>query len=378
MQEIQKNTILEYSNRAKYLAREYNESTFTSLEKWIREKAKNGTMRRWISYRSAMVWSLLNRKIDLKNYTHMDAVQILTNVKDLETVNKKQSHNTSRLKYKYIPQGIFEKLKIKVGKTNSRYDAIIIDWLDATILTGLRPGEWQHLRLQSSKNNPEKIKLIVKNLKSTHGRSFAPEREIIIQAPIKKLQPIFRMHEYFKQLKQEFINEIFQQIKKLDDTLDTKKINKPNGNYIDWNDLKLLILGSRRKVNNDVLEYLQINRWDKYYENRYKVLRNRLLFLNNSIGQKGKKKHITFYSARHQFKANMQAKGVDHYELAALMGHGSIATANINYARKVKGTPIDYEIKAPKKCIDLVYSWMQGKDYKMEYIPEPKETIQLK
>ena len=48
-------------------------------------------------------------------------------------------------------------------------------------------------------------------------------------------------------------------------------------------------------------------------------------------------KHVTLYSFRHQFTADCKRSGVSESDRAALLGHGSDATANKHYGRRVAG-----------------------------------------
>lgn len=54
-------------------------------------------------------------------------------------------------------------------------------------------------------------------------------------------------------------------------------------------------------------------------------------------------KRISSYSTRHQFAANMKASCVDRETLAQIMGHKSIKTASVHYAKRKTGNKIKRE-----------------------------------
>jgi integrase len=54
--------------------------------------------------------------------------------------------------------------------------------------------------------------------------------------------------------------------------------------------------------------------------------------------------HISLYTMRHQFSANMKATEIGRQELAAIMGHATDRTAGLHYARKVTGRKVTYHV----------------------------------
>jgi integrase len=154
----------------------------------------------------------------------------------------------------------------------SKWDPLLIAWLHATRLVGLRPSEWVNAEL---KNNILKVV----NAKNTNERAFADERRLILV------------------------------------DLDIQEKN-----YI-----KTVI----SKINSGTYDYEII----------YKSVRRRLNKLNNQLWPR-RKKHITLYSGRHQFRANCASAGFSKDETAALMGHASNESAAAYYAQKSLGTGI--------------------------------------
>lgn len=91
-----------------------------------------------------------------------------------------------------------------------------------------------------------------------------------------------------------------------------------------------------------------------------------LLYRNCRLLWPQRKKHITLYSARHQFAANAKATNAKT-EVAALMGHASQETAGTHYGRDQQGEQL---VKPSQKNIDIVEQRkaQQNKNVKDEII----------
>lgn len=81
------------------------------------------------------------------------------------------------------------------------------------------------------------------------------------------------------------------------------------------------------------------------YEHMYNALR---LFVHHTVRRcwTRRAQYPTLYSLRHQFSANLKSAGYSRAEIAALMGHGSDATAGFHYGKKLAGEETDYRIIA--------------------------------
>lgn len=75
--------------------------------------------------------------------------------------------------------------------------------------------------------------------------------------------------------------------------------------------------------------------WETLYEGARRLLHN------NQSGNLYKR--VSSYSTRHQFAANMKASGVDRETLAQIMGHKSIKTASVHYAKRKTGHKVKKE-----------------------------------
>lgn len=68
------------------------------------------------------------------------------------------------------------------------------------------------------------------------------------------------------------------------------------------------------------------------YAHMYNALR---FFIRNSVRRcwTRRAQYPTLYSLRHQFSSNLKIAGYSRGEIAALMGHGSDATAGFHYGK---------------------------------------------
>lgn len=102
-----------------------------------------------------------------------------------------------------------------------------------------------------------------------------------------------------------------------------------------------------------VFDFLNIVKECGSFKNFYERYRQRLLRWNRALWKRAKK-HISLYSARHQFAADIKASGASPATLAALMGHASILTAIRNYARKRVGRRRGGRVRPLNEDVDKV------------------------
>lgn len=203
----------------------------------------------------------------------------------------KYGTKTSARKQKGFKRADYEKLlaylELHVGK--HRYARTLLTWLKATRLVGLRPSEWEHASLGQSAGVPI---LTIRNAKATNGRGNGEERSL----DLRNLSPD-ELHE---------LTEMIDMLEGYRGDLDFETLQTKIGDYM------------------------------KYAT-------------RNCFGKR--KQYPTLYSMRHQFSANAKMSGSTKAEVAAMMGHGSDATAGVHYARKVSGdsavkvAPIEAEVK---------------------------------
>lgn len=174
----------------------------------------------------------------------------------------------------------FSELKFLVQKTQGmkgKWIKAALIWMLANILVGLRPSEWRSASLTVAGG---KFILVVVNGKNTNGRAHGLLRHI----NVTNLEPQ------------------------------------------DLNWVKLQLQAVRQYVKNDAT-------WEGYYggvrKTIHKITRK---FLSK------RDKHMSLYSARHQFSANAKSIGMSKVEVAALMGHAVDGTAGFHYGKKKHGT----------------------------------------
>lgn len=149
-------------------------------------------------------------------------------------------------------------------------------WLEASVLTGLRPSEWQSARLELGESG-EPV-LVITNAKNSNGRANGDQRTLLLA-------------------------------------------NLPETN--------LALISVHLGV---VAEMVGRNLWDRYY----RECRKTLYKATRALWPK-RISYPTLYSGRHQFSADAKRSGLSKIEVAALMGHASEETAGRHYGKKRSG-----------------------------------------
>lgn len=187
---------------------------------------------------------------------------------------KNLEDRTSSAKQKHLKE---DKLKIiieELKNSKSSWSKMTIVWLQAAVNTGLRPIEWI-----DAKYDDERDCLIVKNAKNTNSRAHGEYRTLYLSHIDEKTRKNIKNHLLISQL------------------------HKQKGG------------------------------WIQYYRGCSTLLRRtcKKLFPRS-------KKHISLYSGRHQYSANLKASGLKSNEIAALMGHSTDETAMETYGKKSYGS----------------------------------------
>ena len=202
-------------------------------------------------------------------------------------------------KSKSIKEKDWVKLIEFLENSDYKWDKYLYDWMSAGVLCGLRPMEWTQSEIIDYNGQPA---LKVKNAKNTNGRA--------------------------------------------------------NGDY------RILLLSNMSKDEYEIVERNLKNIKMFYdsgaYDDFYNECRERLCQLNKRIfGHR--KKHITLYTARHQFSANAKFSGKSRSEVAALMGHGVDRTASIHYGKKRFGRskvniePVQEQVESVRQTDNSFY-----------------------
>lgn len=153
-----KGLILRYEKKANVPWQENIDDFITWLSDTIRPTLKKAS---WRQYKASLVHYMLEQEVPETT---------IGRIKDIDTSTcKKKSRATSAAKEKKISNDDMTELADVLLKSQSKWDDLIYKWMQAGIITGLRPVEWLNCELDGNK-------LIVKNAKHTNQRSFGPTR----------------------------------------------------------------------------------------------------------------------------------------------------------------------------------------------------------
>lgn len=200
----------------------------------------------------------------------------------------KRTARTSGTKLKAWPAADFEAitsyLSSQVGR--QRHANALLTWLRADRLVGLRPSEWTRAGLIEVDGRPA---LRVANAKHTNGRANGTHRTLLLD----RLTPA--------------------EIECIDDLL-------------------YMLVEMDKEPGYDFLQHIH-------------QLRTYLrVVTRHCLGARSR--YPTLYSGRHQFVADAKAGQRSHCEIAALVGHGSDATAATHYGRAAKGDAKNIKVSA--------------------------------
>ncbi len=254
------------------------------LAEWLVANRSTWSRSTWRQYKAAACWVLLNER---------EAVWPLVRVEVADSAHaylicesqrgaKRKAGGTSSAKMKGVSDADLITLFNYLTSSRSKSARIIAVLLMATTAAGLRPSEW----LLAEPVEPEagfQFKLVVRNAKATQGRAHGELRTL-------------RWREIDPRVKAAIL-EVCDTCASI-----MRGRDDPRVHY-----------STLLKSWSDELARVVRVLWPK------------------------RKRHITFYSARHQAAANFKCFYTDA-EVAALMGHGIDETAFRHYARATKGT----------------------------------------
>lgn len=241
---------------------------------WLDEHRVNISTSTWRHYKSSCLCAL---ELELQNMNEkkemmpwISAIECLKII-DCDGRASKVIRGAAK-KLKKFPDEDFELVYKELNGDAGEISQALLDWLRAGIWLGLRPSEWKDAELIEI----EGIKsIVVQNAKLGNGRAHGKTRTLVMS----------KMNE-------EEIAIVLRHLER------TKK----------WESA-----GIYRKMNQSCaskLQYTVRKIWPK------------------------RRKHLTLYSARHQFVADAKSSGISLSEMAALMGHSVDNTATIHYGRR--------------------------------------------
>jgi len=260
------------------------------LAEWVVANRPYWSRATWRQYKAATCWALLHSREQfwpLAMPEVSDAAHAYL-ICEGQSDAKQKAAGTSSNKMKGVSEADLQTLFTYLTSSRSKSARMIAVLLVATCATGLRPSEW----LLARSVEPEAgyvFKLVVRNAKATHGRAHGEFRTL----RWREIDP--RMRGALLE-----VCEICASILRAD--------NNPRGQY-----------STLLKSWSDELARVSRVLWCR------------------------RKRHITFYSARHQAAANFKSIYSDA-EVAALMGHAVDDTAFKHYARAHKGSLVGLPI----------------------------------
>lgn len=139
------------------------DSDFSIFKGWLEEKRSDLKKASWRQYRAALVYHLNTIN---SNQEHISYISNISTAKC-----KRKSRKTSAQKEKKITQNEMFDLAEYLLEGRSKWDSLICSWLETSIITGLRPQEWESADLDG-------LYLKVQNAKNTNGRCFSSSRTL--------------------------------------------------------------------------------------------------------------------------------------------------------------------------------------------------------
>ncbi|SHE23055.1 hypothetical protein [methanotrophic endosymbiont of Bathymodiolus puteoserpentis (Logatchev)] len=281
-----------YSQAQESLSNKY--ISHSELVVWLISQQPRIAKATWRQYKASVIFYLQHQEVN------EDICRAISTLKVASSgACYKKGLGTSASKEKKINDTDLARLINSATHKNMRHGTSAMVWLLAGMISGLRPSEWQYACI--NKGN----QLVVKNAKSTNGRSHGIERTIELVNLSDQDKQVIELH-----------------------------------------------LGLIKTA-------IDIDGFNSYYEH----CRSALYELTRSLWPK-RKKHITLYSARHQFSANAKKSGLSLEEIAALMGHASTQTATQHYGRKVSGNPKGVAVRASNEDVERVILLNQHRNEK--------------
>lgn len=254
------------------------------LAEWIVANRPTWSRSTWRQYKAAACWVLLNEREvvwPLVRPEVSDSAHAYL-ICESQVGAKRKAEGTSSAKLKGVSEADLVKLFTYLTSSRSKSARMIAVLLMATVASGLRPSEW----LLAAPIAPEEgfeFKLVVRNAKATYGRA----------------------HGEFRTLR--------------------------------WNEIDPRVKSAILEVCDTCAHIMRVqDNARAHYSMLLKSWSDELARVARMLWPK-RKRHITFYSARHQAAANFKCVYLDA-EVAALMGHAVDYTAFMHYPRASGGT----------------------------------------
>lgn len=372
--EMDKRTIIQYDDRWSVLLKKHSAGVFLSesIPATINElinsfnslKIKPSTFR---VYRAAACYGLASTYIQIEDEMIADEelenglnLQMLSNLfielvsVKLDTSEKTSTYveKTSALKKKSFPQGFYNYLvNLPENRKIAPRTKLVIDFVKANMLVGMRPIEWLNAKIAFGVKNREMV-LIVENAKNSYGRANGDHRILLLGG--LSLEDQYKINHFYS----EFQKKVYLQAQRFliehqafkNDEEYEKKAN-PLFSKI-WGDFEPTVY--RNIPKSDICDYLG-NPQQRLGDIVLRGLQREMHNLFDGYKQENPdlildQKRVTLYSTRHQCIANAKASKTNVFEIAAFFGHSSTETSSRHYGKAWSGWS-SFAVRPDPRCI---------------------------
>lgn len=372
--EMDKRTIIQYDDRWNVLLKKHSEGVFLSesipatisglISSFKNLQIKPSTFR---VYRAAACYGLATTYMQIEDEVIADVelenglnLQILSNLfkelvlVKLDTSDKNQTYTekTSALKKKSFPQGFYNYLvNLSKNKKLTPRCKLLINFVQANMLVGLRPIEWLNARLAFGIADKRMV-LIVENAKNSHGRANGDKRILLLGG--LDLEDQYKINHFYSRFQKRLHLQaktflIEHQAFKNDEEYEQKsnrlfskiwKDFEPTAyRNIPKSDLSDALGNPKQGLAEIVLRGLQREMYIQFDN-----------YMHENPGLVLDQKRVTLYSTRHQCIANAKANKTNIFEIAAFFGHSSTETSSRHYGKAWSGWS-SFVVKPDPHCI---------------------------
>lgn len=364
LKNMDEKTVVKYNKRWNVFLgtiKKNNEGLALGLDRLINEIIQRGTNREikattFRSYKAAACFGLAAMSILLKKdkIDYQDIEDGLNEhllnklyLKISETFVKEDASEelekkTSSLKLKNFPKEFYDFLLTRnPSKKKGVHQplGLLIRFVRANLIVGLRPIEWLDVAICSNRLNQEMV-LVVKNAKNSQGRANGEfrELELVGATDVQKLSILGFYVAFHNKLKTEVddFNRLQEKFKK-SIKFGEMKVENPLNYIVDGFEPtiykgmpKFNFVGKDGLAKNGLAEKIQSAMQTAMY-------REFNFFCDDLNGNPYQDLRVTLYSTRHQCIANAKASKVNIFEIAAFFGHSSKETSSRHYGKAWHG-----------------------------------------
>lgn len=164
-------TFLLRKRAAKDLGIPETQIKWTQLATWMQRNLNGYARSTWRQYKYSVIY-MAEKAGSADGH---EACELLKNSDQAPDLVKRSDKGAGR-KQKYLSDYDLEFIENELKSRRGKIPTILITWLRAALLTGLRPQEWWYTRLVFTDNSEPA--LVVKNLKHTNGRAHGEYRTV--------------------------------------------------------------------------------------------------------------------------------------------------------------------------------------------------------